>query len=249
MTLAGRVALVTGGAKGLGPAIVEALAGAGADLALIGRDMAALAALRARPALSGRRLEVAQGDVTDDAQVAAAVGDLAGRLGRVDILVNAAGGTGGIAAAGWQMDVADFDALIEANLKSAFLVMRAAVPRMIAVGGGRIVNIAGTYGLRGREGRSAYSAAKWGLRGLTKSFARELGAHNITVNAVCPGLVEGPALDAAIAARGADAIAAEHPLRRVATAVDVAEAVLFLVGESGRSITGQDVVVDCGWSA
>src|SRR5258708_17472262 len=122
--LAGCVALVTGGAKGLGPAIVEALAGAGADLALIGRDMAALAALRARPALSGRRLEVAQGDVTDDAQVAAAVGDLAGRLGRVDILVNAAGGTGGIRAAGWPMDGADFDALIGAQLKSALLGLR-----------------------------------------------------------------------------------------------------------------------------
>lgn len=255
MSLAGRVALVTGGAKGLGPAIVEALAGAGADLALVGRDVAAMEALRDRSAPASRRIELARCDVTDEAMVAAAVDELAGRCGRLDILVNAAGGTGGVTSLGWQMDVASFDALIDANLKSAFLMMRAVVPHMIAAGGGRIVNIAGTFGLRGREARSAYSAAKWGVRGLSKSFGRELGPHGITVNTVCPGMVEGPALDAAAAARGGDpaaaraAIAAEYPLRHVASAADVAAAVLFLVSDQGRSVTGQDLVVDCGWSA
>ncbi|MBC7156332.1 MAG: SDR family oxidoreductase, partial [Rhodobacteraceae bacterium] len=121
----------------------------------------------------------------------------------------------------------------------------------------KIVNIGGTFGLRGRAGRVAYSASKWGLRGLTKSFALELGPHNINVNCVCPGMVEGERFDAVcadMAARlgiGVEQARARHAedyaLRRVSTAQDVAEAVLFLASDRARQITGQDLAVDGGW--
>jgi 3-oxoacyl-[acyl-carrier protein] reductase len=135
--------------------------------------------------------------------------------------------------------------------------MRAVMPGMIARGYGRIVNIGGTFGLRGRAGRAAYSASKWALRGLTKSAALEAGPHGITVNCVCPGMVEGERFDRVrtdMAARlritpdqARDKMAEEYALRRISTDEDVAGAVMFLLSDHARQITGQDIAVDGGW--
>ncbi len=118
---------------------------------------------------------------------------------------------------------------------------------MIACRHGRIINIGGTYGLRGRANRTAYSAAKWGLRGLTKSAALEAGPFNITVNCVSPGVVEGPRLTE-IGTEAAARLAESLALRRVTTPDDVARMVCFIAGEGGRQVTGQDLVVDGGWT-
>lgn len=256
MDLLNRRAVVTGPAKGMGAAITSALAAAGADLVLAGRDTLAIAPVAEAVRGLGRRAEVVACDVTEAAQVAAlAETALAG--GPVDILVTVAGGRGPLGKTGIETTEAEFDAILRLNTTAIFLLIRAFAPAMMAQGGGRIVNIGGTFGLRGRAGRLAYSSSKWALRGLTKSFALELGPHDINVNCVCPGMVEGPRFDAVcadIAARegitldaARDRHAADYALRRVSTAEDVAHAVVFLASDKARQITGQDLAVDGGW--
>lgn len=257
--LEGRVGLVTGPAKGMGAAITRALADAGADLILAARDTAAVQPLAQGLRAAGRRVEVAACDVTREADVAAvmALADAA-FAGRVDFLVNVAGGSGPLGRPFWENTLAEFEEVTTLNVTGCFLTMRAVMPGMIARGHGRIVNVGGTFGLRGRAGRAAYSASKWGLRGLTKSAALEAGPHGITVNCVCPGMVEGDRFDRVrgeMAARlgitpdeARDHMAAEYALRRVSTAADVAGAVLFLLGDHARQITGQDLAVDGGWA-
>jgi NAD(P)-dependent dehydrogenase (short-subunit alcohol dehydrogenase family) len=177
--------------------------------------------------------------------------------GRIDFLVNIAGGSGPLGRPFWENTLPEFEQIMTLNVTGCFLTMRAVMPGMIARGYGRIVNVGGTFGLRGRAGRAAYSASKWALRGLTKSAALEAGPLGITVNCVCPGMVEGERFDrvrtdmadrlgiTADAAR--DRMAAEYALRRISTADDVAGAVLFLLGHHSRQITGQDIAVDGGW--
>jgi 3-oxoacyl-[acyl-carrier protein] reductase len=158
----------------------------------------------------------------------------------------------------WEISEQSFAAIMTLNLTSCFLTMAAVLPRMIARRSGRIVNIGGTFGLRGRAGRAAYSCAKWGLRGLTKSAALEAGPYNVTVNCVCPGMVEGPRFDEASeetaardgipATQAKTRIAEGYPLRRVSTPQDIANMVVFLASEGGRQITGQDLAVDGGWA-
>ena len=137
--------------------------------------------------------------------------------------------------------------------------MRAVMPAMIEQGGGRIVNVGGTFGMRGRAGRMAYSASKWGLRGITKSFALEAGPHNVNVNCVAPGMVDGPRFRTKVvpemAARlgiGQDEAfrrhAEDYALRRVSTDADVAHACVFLASDAARQITGVDLPVDGGWA-
>ena len=142
-------------------------------------------------------------------------------------------------------------------MKGCYLTMRAVLPGMIERQYGKIVNVGGTFGLRGQVGRMAYSASKWGLRGITKSTALEVGVHNINVNCVCPGMVDGPRFQRVCAeraeARGItlEQARAEHvseyALRRVSTDIDVANAVLFMASDRARNITGQDLAVDGGW--
>ncbi|WP_428487197.1 SDR family NAD(P)-dependent oxidoreductase [Rhodopila sp.] len=256
--LAGRVGLVTGPAKGMGATITRALAAAGADLLLVARDADAIAPLAAELIATGRRIVVAACDVTREADVAAAMTLVDTAFdGRIDFLVNIAGGSGPLGRPFWENSLTEFEQIMTLNVTGCFLTMRAVMPGMIARGYGRIVNVGGTFGLRGRAGRAAYSASKWGLRGLTKSAALEAGPFGVTVNCVCPGMVEGERFDrvrgdmaerlgiTADAAR--DRMAAEYALRRISTADDVAGAVLFLVGEHARQITGQDIAVDGGW--
>jgi NAD(P)-dependent dehydrogenase (short-subunit alcohol dehydrogenase family) len=257
MRLDGRTALLTGGGKGMGPAIARKLAVEGADLALIGRDEAPLGGLAAEIESFGRRCCWLKADLTVAADVERVVAEAVARYaGRLDILVNIAGVRGPIDKPAWQLSEAEFDAVIDVNLKGAFLVIRAALPYMIARREGRIINIGGTHGHRGRALRAGYSASKWGLRGLTRSVALEAGPFNITVNSISPGPIMGErfarTLKESAAARGVSPEVvlaertAETALRRLVEPEDVAEAVLFLASDAARNITGQDLAVDAG---
>jgi 3-oxoacyl-[acyl-carrier protein] reductase len=258
MDLRGRKAIVTGPAKGMGRAITLALAAAGADLALLGRDTAAIEKVAGEARALGRSVLVARCDVTDQAAVDAAVADsLAVFGGRIDILVNVAGGTGTLGKPFWENTAEEFDQIMRLNVTGCFLTMRAVMPAMVAQRYGKVVNVGGTFGLRGRAGRAAYSASKWGLRGLTKSAALEAGPYHVNINCVCPGMVEGDRFDRVSSDMGARLgispeeararMESEYALRRISTAEDVAGAVLFLASDAARQITGQDLAVDGGW--
>ena len=256
--LDGKTAIVTGPAKGMGAAITLALAREGVDLALAGRDMEAIAPVAKEARALGRKVIQVQCDVTDPAQVEKLLAEtLAAFGGRVDILVNVAGGRGPLETSSWETTPEQFDDVVELNMKGCFLTMRAVTPVMQQQRSGKIVNIGGTFGLRGRALRMAYSASKWGLRGITKAFALELGPYNINVNNVCPGMVDGPRFRNVcekMAKRLGIPIeeamrkhAEEYALKRVSTDEDVANAVLFFASDVSRQITGQDIAVDGGW--
>lgn len=258
LNLNGKVAIVTGPAKGMGAAITLALAREGVDLALAGRDMEAVAPVAAAARKLGRKALEVKCDVTDAAQVDDLVRKTLEELGgRIDILVNVAGGRGPLETAAWDTTPEAFDEVVELNMKGSFLTMRAVTPTMQKQRYGKIVNIGGTFGLRGRALRMAYSSSKWGLRGITKAFALELGPYNVNVNNVCPGMVDGPRFRKVceeMAKRlgiGVDEAmrkhAEEYALRRVSTDEDVASAVLFFASDVSRQITGQDIAVDGGW--
>ncbi|MFO0197556.1 MAG: SDR family NAD(P)-dependent oxidoreductase, partial [Alphaproteobacteria bacterium] len=179
--------------------------------------------------------------------------------GRIDILVNVAGGSGPIGKTGWETTEEEFDEIVHLNMRGCFNTMRACLPTMIAQQGGKIVNVGGTFGMRGRAGRMAYSASKWGLRGITKSFALEAGPYNINVNCVAPGMVDGPRFRTKVVpemakrlgiseAAAVEKHAADYALRRVSTDEDVAHACLFLASDISRQITGVDLPVDGGWA-
>ena len=256
--LEGKVAIVTGPAKGMGAAITLALAREGVNLALAGRDMDAVKPVTSEVKALGRKAIQVQCDVTDAAQVDKLVKEtLAAFGGRIDILVNVAGGRGPLETTSWDTTPEQFDDVVELNMKGCYLTMRAVTPTMQKQRSGKIVNIGGTFGLRGRALRMAYSASKWGLRGITKAFALELGPYGINVNNVCPGMVDGPrfrkvceemskrlgiSLEEAMRKH-----AEEYALKRVSTDEDVANAVLFFASDASRQITGQDIAVDGGW--
>ena len=249
--------LITGPAKGMGAQITRRFAEEGADLVLAGRDTEAIAPVAEETKAMGRGAIVAPCDVTDAGAVEAAVAAGIEAYGKIDVLVNVAGGTGPLGASSWEIVPEDFDQIVELNMKGAWLTMRAVIPHMIPRRYGKIVNVGGTFGLRGRQGRMAYSASKWGLRGITKSTALEVGPHNINVNCVCPGMVDGPRFRKVCAERaerlGITAEEArrqhedEYALKRISTDSDVAEAVLFFASDRARNITGQDLAVDGGW--
>ncbi|MEM1267481.1 MAG: SDR family oxidoreductase [Pseudomonadota bacterium] len=255
-----KVAVITGPAKGMGAAISLGFAREGARLALLGRDQAAIEPVRAAAEGLGTEAAVFGCDVTDGAAVARAVEGVTERFGTIDILVNVAGGTGPIGKTGVETTDAEFDEIVTLNMRGPFAMIRAVAPVMARAGGGKIVNVGGTFGMRGRALRLAYSGSKWGLRGLTKSFALELGPANINVNLVAPGMVDGPrfrtkvvpqvAAEHGISEEAAAARhAADYALGRISTDEDVAAAVLFLASEQARQITGVDLPVDGGWSA
>jgi NAD(P)-dependent dehydrogenase (short-subunit alcohol dehydrogenase family) len=259
MELDSHVALVTGASSEIGRAIAVALAADGAHLVLLGRNVEAMQPVAAAIASHGRRAHLIRCDVTQSEQVAQMITEVRTVFDdRIDILVNVAGGTAGLGMPIWDISAGDFSSIIAINLTASFLTMAAVLPVMIARRSGRVINIGGTYGLRGRAGRTAYSAAKWGLRGLTKSAALEAGPFNITVNCVSPGMVEGRRFDeigAEAATRDGISVAQAKArvseasaLRRVSTPGDIANMVRFLVGEGARQMTGQDVVVDGGWA-
>jgi len=256
-----RVALITGPAKGMGAAISRAFAAEGCRLALLARDTAAVEPVAEAIRAAGGEAVVLRCDLTDPAACEdAAAKARAAFGGRIDILVNVAGGSGPIGKTGIETTPAEFDEIVDLNMNGCFHMIRAVAPAMVEQRYGKIVNVGGTFGMRGRAGRLAYSASKWGLRGITKSFALELGPHNINVNTVAPGMVDGPRLRDKVSAEMAKRLgisleeamarhAADYALKRVSTDTDVANACLFLASDVSRQITGADLPVDGGWAA
>ena len=167
-----RAVLITGPAKGMGAQITRRFAEEGADLVLAGRDTDAIAPVAGEAKAMGRGAIVVPCDVTDAEAVEAAVRTGLDAYGKIDVLVNVAGGTGPLGASSWEIEPDDFDQIVELNMKGAWLTMRAVIPHMIERRYGKIVNVGGTFGLRGRQGRMAYSASKWGLAGGSPSRPR-----------------------------------------------------------------------------
>jgi NAD(P)-dependent dehydrogenase (short-subunit alcohol dehydrogenase family) len=259
LQLRDKVALITGPAKGMGRAVTLAFAKEGTRLVLAGRDTAAIDPV----ANEARELGVEAIVVPCDLIVASQTEALAARtlqaFGQIDVLVNVAGGSGPIGKTGWETTTEEFNEIVQLNMTGCFNTMRAVLPSMLERRSGKVVNVGGTFGMRGRAGRMAYSASKWGLRGITKSFALEAGPHGINVNCVAPGMVDGPRFRDKVCADMARKLgitleeamtrhAADYALRRVSTDADVANACLFLASDVSRQITGVDLPVDGGWA-
>jgi len=237
--LAGKTALVTGSTRGIGNAIARQLSEAGANVAVVGRD-------KAKADAAAADLKNAKGfacDVSDSAAVAALVADVEKAFGGVDILVNNAGITKDNLLMRLKDD--DWDAVLNANLKSAFVAIRAASRGMMKKRWGRVINIASVVGLVGNAGQSNYAASKAGLIGLTKSVAKELASRNILANVVAPGYIETD-MTAAMTPQAKETLSKLIPLERLGTANDIAGIVVFLCSEHASYITGQVFVVDGG---
>ena len=258
MKLENKVAIITGAAKGLGREVSLTLAGAGAHVVLAARDTAALEDVATEVRALGRRAEVVGTDVTKPEQVAAMVErTLAAFDGHIDILVPVAGIPGPIETPVWEIEHPDFVDVLDVNVVGSFLPIKHVLPTMIAQRSGKIVTIGSNAGLAGYVNRTGYSASKWALRGLTRTVAIEVGPYNINVNCVLPGAVEGPRMQM-LCSRKAElwgktfdevhrTYEAPQALKRTTEAQDTANAVLFLVSEDARNITGQDISVDAGW--
>ena len=257
MRLENRVALITGAAKGMGRDICLTLAREGADLALAARDVPPLEKLKDEIEAQGRRALVVPTDVTDEAAVERMVAKTLEAYGRIDILVNAAGVTGPIETPVQEIKVEDFRFVLEANVLGTFLPTKHVLPGMIARKYGKVVNISGTSGLRGYKYRAAYSSSKWALRGFTRTVALEVGPHNINVNALHPGIVDGPRMDRLCREKAhkrgwtpeqvREEYVKEMALRRVTSARNIADAIVFLASDASQNMTGQSITVDGGW--
>lgn len=246
LALEGKVALVTGGSRGIGRAIALELACHGADVAInYARHAEAAAQIVAEIEALGRRAVALLADVGDFDQAAALVDAAVGALGRLDILVNNAGIVRDTLLL--RMQEADWDDVLRVNLKGAFNTSKAAVRLMARQRAGRIINISSVSGLMGQVGQANYSAAKAGLIGLTKSMAREFAARGITVNVVAPGFIPtdmNVAMDETMRERLRELI----PLGRFGVADEVAHAVAFLASNEAAYITGAVLPVDGGLS-
>ena len=244
--LSGRVAVITGSSRGIGRATALRLAAMGADVAINYRSDAAGAseALTAVAALGVRAISV-QADVSQEEDVTRMFQQVEAELGPTTILVNNAGFTRDKLIL--QMKLEDFDGILAANLRSAFLCTRAAVRTMMRARWGRIVNVSSISGLMGQVGQANYAASKAGLIALTKSTARELGSRNITANAVAPGFVPTE-LTANVSEELRKYYLDLTPLRRFGTADEVAAAISFLCSPDAGYITGQTIAVDGGIS-
>jgi 3-oxoacyl-[acyl-carrier protein] reductase len=243
---AGKVAIVTGASRGIGRAIAVDLSKHGADVALLGRDSAALeeTAAACRAARDGARAVSYVADAAAERPVSEAVSKAQADLGRIDIAVaNAGQSVDGLML---RFKSADLDRLIDVNLKSAFYLAAAVTRPMVKQRGGAIVFVSSIVGVAGNPGQAAYSATKAGLLGLTKSLAKEIGSRNVRVNAVAPGLIE-----TAMTAEMPEAARAHYlqniALGRPGTPDDVAGVVSFLCSDAARYVTGQTIVVDGGF--
>jgi len=249
----GKVALITGGARGIGYAIARRLADEGASVGVLA--LHAESAERAAAEIGARALALA-GDVRDEEAVARAVDDTVAAFGRLDVMVKNAGTI--VIAPVLETSVEEWDRVLEVNLRGVFIGCREAARRLVEQGeGGRIVNGSSGAGRRGNAGIGAYAASKFGVIGLTQSLAVELAPHGITVNAYCPGHVTSTPMwdeiDALSTARSGEppgsakrAAEAEPPLGRAGRPEEIAAAVAYLASDEAAYVTGESLLVDGG---
>ena len=244
-----QVALVTGAARGLGHDIALALAHAGADVALGLRDVTTAGELASAIEALGRRALRLQMDVTDLAQISAAVAQAVAHFGRIDVLVNNAGIAPENRAE--QVTESDYDLTCAVNLKGTFFVSQAVGRVMIEQGGGRIINLSSQAGFVALPGESIYCMTKAGISHLTKCLAVEWGPHGITVNAVAPTFIATPGTAPALEneAFRQDVLERIAALHRVGQPMDVAGAVVFLASPAASLVTGHTMLIDGGWTA
>jgi 3-oxoacyl-[acyl-carrier protein] reductase len=241
--LANQVAVVTGAGRGIGRGIALRLAAEGADIACVSRTVENSEKVAAEVRALGRRAWALAVDVADPAQVAAAAETILREAGRTDILVNNAGVTrDGLLM---RMSDADWDAVLDTNLRGAFLFTKAFSRSFLKQRSGRILNIASVIGLIGNAGQANYAASKAGLIGFTKSVAKEFGSRGVTCNAIAPGFIETD-MTAALDAKLRESLLGQIPLGGFGRTEDIAEAALYLAGPGGRYVTGQVLTVDGG---
>jgi gluconate 5-dehydrogenase len=247
-SLKGKRALVTGASRGLGLAIAEALAAAGASVVLHGRDEAALERARQAFAAHGWPAETVRCEAEDEAALRAMAAQLLGRHGRIDILVNNAGIN--IRKGLLEASHTDWQRVLDIDLSACFVLAQALAPRMIEAGWGRIVNVGSVMSVTSRAGIPAYAAAKHGIAGLTRALAAELGAKGVTVNAICPGFflteanqvhLGNPAFSAWVRQR--------TPLGRWAEPKELGGAAVFLASDAASYVNGHLLMVDGGLTA
>jgi len=242
--LNGRVALVTGGSRGLGAEIVRELAEQRADVAFTYlQDTAAAEALVSEVQTLGRRSLTVQADASDFQKAQQVVTEVVEELGGVHILVCNTGLSRGVAL--WKMTEADWDDVVDVSLKGAFNYIRAVAPLYIEQMYGKVVCIGSINGLRGRIGSASYNAAKAGLVGLVKTAAAELGRFNVNVNLVAPGFIETPS-QTHTPELIRDLVLKECALKRLGMPEDIAPVVVFLCSDAARHVTGQVIKVDAG---
>ena len=238
--LTGRTAFVTGSTRGIGLAVARALYGAGAKVAIVGRDAARAQIVAVE---LGERAVGVGCDVADRGQVEDALAAAEAALGPIDILVNNAGLTRDNILL--RLTDEDWDAVLDANLKGAFFTIRAVIKGMMKRRAGRIINITSVVGLTGNKGQANYAASKAGLIGLTKSVAKEYAARGVLANCVAPGFIETD-MTAALPSEARAALLEDIALGRLGRPEDIAAAVLFLASDLASYITGQVLVVDGG---
>ncbi|HWC99119.1 MAG TPA: SDR family NAD(P)-dependent oxidoreductase [Candidatus Sulfopaludibacter sp.] len=246
--LEGKVAVITGASRGLGKAMALALAGAGAKLALVARDKEKLEETAREAAALGAMAQVFIADVTDEAQVSTLAELVVTQFGRVDILINNAGTN--IRKPLVEYSLEEWRKITDTNLTSVFLMCRAMIPHMKGRGYGRILNLTSIMSHISLPGRTAYSASKAGLLGLTRALAQELAPEAITVVGISPGpfatemntaLLQNPEIN--------QQFMSNTPLNRWGKVEEVGNLALFLCGEGGAYITGTDILIDGGWTS
>src|SRR2546423_7124813 len=243
MSLSQRVAFVTGASQGIGRACAVRLANEGAAVAVAARNQEKLNELVSEITTLGGKAAAFGLDVADEEQVKSAIKAAIGQFGKIDILVNNAGITRDQLV--MRMKRADWDAVLQTNLTSAYLCIQQVIPSMLKQRWGRIINISSVFGQMGQAGQANYSASKAGLIGLTMAIAREVGSRNITSNAISPGFIE-TAMTAVLSDEFKQNAVKQIPLGRVGRPEDVANAVAFLASEEASYITGHVLDVNGG---